>query len=100
LVEPAPGAMSIPITVKDLAAAAGLTREDPATLPLDIVRMAFASPQEPGAPADSRMVAIKRALDGFGSGGGRLPLPLRPATWRTHVLHAEISDDRLAAAIL
>ena len=98
VVEPAPGTMSIPITAADLAAVVGLTRDDPATLPLDIVRIAFASPEVPGAPADGRLAAIKKALDGFGS-GGRLPLPLAPATWRAHVLHADVADGRLAFAI-
>jgi hypothetical protein len=93
-----PGSMPIPIAAADLAAAAGLTREDPATLPLDIVRMAFAAPEAPGAPADGRLAAIRKALDGFGS-AGRLPLPLAPATWRAHVLHADVADSRLAFAI-
>jgi hypothetical protein len=93
-----PGSMSIPIAAAELAAAVGLSREDPATLPLDIVRIAFASPEVPGARADGRLVAIRKALDGPGS-GGRLPLPLAPATWRAHLLHADVADSRLAAAI-
>ena len=99
VIEPAPGTMSIPVTAADLAAAAGLTRDDPATLPLDIVRLTFPSPEGPGAAPDGRIVAIKKALDRVGS-RGRLPLPLTPATWRTHVLRAEVPGDRLASVIL
>src|SRR5262249_56131330 len=39
-----PGSLPIPIATADLAAAAGLHRDDPSTLGLDIVRLAFASP--------------------------------------------------------
>src|SRR5262245_57384786 len=96
---PEPGSMPIPIAAADLAAAAGLQRGDPSTLGLDIVRLAFASPDGTidGDPAPRE--AIARALSGAGPARGRLPLPLTPAIWRTDVLHDSVPDERLAAAI-
>jgi hypothetical protein len=32
-----PGSMSLPVSLADLAASAGLRRDDPSTLPIDIV---------------------------------------------------------------
>src|SRR5262245_60778882 len=95
---PAPGSMPLPLATADLAAAARLQRDDPSTLGLDIVRLAFAAPEGTtdgdAAPRD----AVIRALNRSGSTGGRLPLPLTPATWR-RVLRETVPDDRLAAAI-
>lgn len=94
-----PGSLPIPIATADLAAAAGLHRDDPSTLGLDIVRLAFASPDgtTDGDPAPRD--AVIRALNSGGSVRGRLPLPLTAATWRTHVLQESVPDERLAAAI-
>ena len=93
------GSMSIPVTLADLAKAAGLTRADPSTLPLDIVRLAFASPDDASDAATGPRAAIRRALDAGGDSGDRLPLPLSPATWRARVFRSEVPGDRLAAAI-
>jgi hypothetical protein len=96
----APGSMSIPVSLADLAAAAGLQRADPSTLPLDIVRLAFASPEGSKNQPPPRRTAILRILEGGGDSGDRIPLPLDPRIWRTHILSAEVADDRLAGAIL
>jgi hypothetical protein len=94
----APGSLSLPVTTAALASAAGVHRDDPSTLGIDIVRIAFASPK----PTDSEVTArgaIARALSTHGPAAGWLPLPLSPDTWRRHVLGDEVQDDRLAAAI-
>ncbi len=87
-----PGSMSIPVSLGELAAAAGLERIDPSTLPLDIVRLAFASPD--GAPNQqaSRRSAILRVLESRGDSGDRIPLPLHPRIWRAHVLSADVAS--------
>ena len=94
----APGSLPLPITTAALASAAGVHRDDPSTLGIDIVRLAFASarPTEPEAAARE---AIARALGAIGPAAGRIPLPLSPASWRRHVLREDIPDERLAAAI-
>lgn len=94
------GSMSIPAGLAELAAAAGVHRVDPSTLPLDIVRSAFASPDRPNDPWAARRAAIARVLDRAGDSGDRVPLPLSPRIWRAHVLRAEVPDKRLASAIL
>jgi hypothetical protein len=93
------GSMSIPVTLADLAKAAGLLRADPSTLPLDIVRLAFVGPDEGTDELAGRRAAIQQALETGGDSGDRLPLPLTPKTWRARVLRADVPDDRLAAAI-
>jgi hypothetical protein len=93
------GSMSIPVSLADLAAAAGIHRVDPATLPIDIVRIAFSSPDEAEGVV-RRRTAIAKALDSDGDSGDRMPLPLSPGIWRRHVLRAEVPDARLASAIL
>ena len=95
-----PGSMSIPVSLADLAAAAGLERVDPSTLPLDIVRLAFASPESAQHQSAPQRATILRALESGGDSGDRIPLPLDPRIWRAHVLPAEVADDRLAGAIL
>jgi hypothetical protein len=92
------GSMTIPVTVADLAAAIGVHREDPSTLPLDIVRMAFASPADGHEPEASVRAALNRVLAHDGQ-RDRLPLPLSASVWREHVLDGSVTDDRLAAAI-
>ena len=89
--------MPIPSTVAELAAAAGVHRVDASTLPLDIVRMAFASPD---GPDESRLrAAIARVLVRDGETDGRLPLPLSPRTWTARVFEQTIREHRLAGAI-
>ena len=55
--------MSIPVTLADLAKAAGLSRADPSTLPLDIVRLAFAGPDGGATRSAGRRAAIQQALE-------------------------------------
>ncbi len=94
------GSMSIPVSLADLAAAAGLERIDSSTLPLDIVRLVFASPESAKNQPAPRRAAILRVLESGGDSGDRIPLPLDPRIWRAHVLSGGIADDRLAGAIL
>src|SRR4051812_8160775 len=91
------GSVSIPIAAADLAAAAGLQRDDPSTIGLDIVRLAFASPNATAGEAAARQ-AIAAALSSTGQ-ASRIPLPLAAETWRRHVLRSDVPDDRLAASI-
>ena len=95
-----PGSMSIPVSLADLAAAAGLRRDDPATLPLDIVRLSFSSPDWRSSELARRRSAIAAALATAGESGARLPLPLSPRIWRERLLRSDVADARLAAAIL
>ena len=91
------GSMPIAARVADLAAAAGVHRIDAATLPLDIVRIAFASPD---GPEEARTrAAIAGVLQRDGPAAAHLPLPLSPKTWTARVLDARIADIRLASAI-
>jgi hypothetical protein len=94
------GSMSIPVSLADLAAAVGLERIDSSTIPLDIVRLAFASPESSKNQPAPQRAAILRVLEGGGNSGDRIPLPLDPRIWRAHVLPGEVADDRLAGAIL
>jgi hypothetical protein len=94
------GSMSIPLSLADLAAAAGVRRVDATTLPIDIVRLMFSSPDDEAGGSVARRAAIAKALQGDGDSGDRVPLPLSPRVWREHVLRADIPDARLAAAIL
>jgi hypothetical protein len=91
------GSMPMPCSVADLAAAAGVQRVDASTLPLDIVRIAFASPE---GPEETRTrAAIARVLQRDGTAAGLLPLPLSPRTWTGRVLGAPVTDGHLASAI-
>ena len=91
------GSMPIPISAADLAAAAGVHRVDASTLPLDIVRIAFASPE---GPEETRTrAAIARVLARDGVAAGQLPLPLSLKTWRERVLGGPVVDNGLASAI-
>lgn len=94
------GSMSIPVRLTDLAASAGLQRVDASTLPLDIVRLAFAAPEDAKNQPPSQRAAVLRALAGSGDSGDRIPLPLNPGTWRAHILSTDVADDRLAGTIL
>jgi hypothetical protein len=91
------GSVPIPGSVADLAAAAGVHRVDASTLPLDIVRIAFASPD--GAEETRIRAALARVLQRDGAAAGLLPLPLSPRTWTERVLGAAVADSHLAAAI-
>ena len=91
------GSMPIPVSVAELATAAGVERVDASTLPLDIVRIGFASAD---GPEEARVrAAIARVLQRDGAPLAQLPLPLSPKTWTGRVLDARIADGRLAAAI-
>ena len=90
------GSMPIAASVADLAAAAGVHRVDASTLPLDIVRIAFASPD--GQDERKTRAAIARVLQRDGA-AAQLPLPLSPQTWSAHVLRAPVAENRLAPAI-
>ena len=91
--------MPIPVTLADLAKAAGLSPADPSTLPPDIIRPLFAGPDGPSDALAGRRAAIQQALETGRDSGDRLPLPLSPKTWRARVLGANPPDERLAAAI-
>jgi hypothetical protein len=95
-----PGSMSLPLSLADLAAAAGLRSDDPSTLPIDIVRLSFSSPDWRSAEQARRRNAIATALDAAGESGARIPLPLSPRLWRERLLHSDVADARLAPAIL
>ena len=91
------GSMPIPASVADLATAAGVHRVDASTLPLDIVRIAFASPE---GPEETRTrAAIARLLQRDGAAAGQLPLPLSLKAWSGRLLNKAVADSRLAAAI-
>ena len=62
-----PASLPIPIASADLAAAAGIQRDDPSTLGLDIVRLAFASPHNSTGVETEARQAIARALESTGS---------------------------------
>jgi hypothetical protein len=93
------GSMPIPVSVAELAATAGLQRADPSTLPIDIVRLLFATPERARDQLSGRRAAVVAALERTGSGGDFLPLPLSPRTWRSHILGVEVANKGLAAAI-
>ena len=94
----APGSMPLPLPARELAEAIGLARADRATLPVDIVRFAFASADGSNAAETRARASLLAALQRTGS-GDLVPLPLSPDLWRAHILHADVPDDRLAAAI-
>jgi hypothetical protein len=91
--------MPIPVSVAELAAAAGLQRADPSSLPIDIVRLLFAAPERARDQLSGRRAAVRAALERTGRGGDLLPLPLSPQTWRRHILGVEVANKGLAAAI-
>src|SRR5687768_10255167 len=97
--QPAIGSMPIPATVAELAAAAGIHRVDAATLPLDIVRIAFASPDATSAEQATARAAIAGVLGRAGPDRELLPLPLSPKLWTERILRAPVDTSRLAPAI-
>jgi hypothetical protein len=97
LQQPAIGSVPFPGTAAELAAAIGVQRVDAATLPLDLVRMAFASPE--GQEEARLRAAVARLLRREAAASGRLPLPLSAKTWGTRVFETPIPENRLAAAI-
>src|SRR5918993_4239178 len=75
------GSMRLPLPASELAAAIGIHRVDPSTLPLDIVRLAFASPDGANASESAARAALSQALAGGGA-GDLVPLPLSPRAWQ------------------
>jgi hypothetical protein len=92
------GSMRLPLPAADLAAAINLSRVDPSTLPIDIVRIAYAFPDNANLHNPAVREALARALSQRGS-GDLVPLPLTPRLWTEHVLREAVPEDRLAAAI-
>src|SRR3954463_1303173 len=97
---PAPGLydLTLPARITDVAAAAGLQRADAATFPIDIVRLAFASPDGSNEGEMAARASLRAALEQGGTGDA-IPMPLSPDTWRTYILHTQAADPRLAAVI-
>ena len=89
--------MPISAPTADLAAAVGVQRDDASTLPLDIVRIAFSSPEGP-EEAKTR-AAIARVLQRDAVPVARLPLPLPAKTWTARVFEGRVAEGRLAASI-
>jgi hypothetical protein len=94
--DPSIVSLPIPATVAEIAAACGIHRVDGATLPLDLVRIAFASPD--GQEERKLRAALARLLQRDGTAAW-LPLPMSPKTWAAHVFRARVPESRLAAAI-
>src|ERR1700704_3039275 len=94
-----PGSMRIPAGISALAEAAGLHRSDPSTILIDIVRLAFAVPDNASDAGTTARIAVRRSLKNPGPAGDLVPLPWGASLWRDHVLHEHVADDRLAAAI-
>ena len=93
------GSMRLPLPAAELAAAIGIHRVDPSTLPIDIVRVAFAFPDKGNLQDPAVRPALARALAQRGT-GDLVPLPLTPRMWTEHVLRENVPEDRLAATIL
>ena len=96
--ETALGSLRLPVPAAELAAAVGIHRIDAATLPVDIVRLAFASPDNASAPETAARARLRDALAQRGR-GDVVPLPLSPRTWTQHVLRPPVAEDALAEAI-
>src|SRR5687767_10859537 len=86
--QPAIGSMPIPATVAELARAAGIHRVDASTLPLDIVRLAFASPDGTSVEQAATRAAVAGVLDRTGPDRDALPLPLGAKAWTDRILGA------------
>jgi hypothetical protein len=92
------GIGSMPIaSVADLAAAAGVHRVDASTLPLDIVRLAFASPDGTSAEQTAIRAALTGVLQRAAPQRELLPLPLGAKVWTDRILPA--TENGLASAI-
>ena len=96
--EGALASLRLPLPAAELATALGIHRVDPSTMPVDIVRLAFASPDNASAPETAVRARLAEALARTGR-GDLIPLPLSPRVWTQHVLRGPVSEDRLAAAI-
>jgi hypothetical protein len=97
--QPGIGSMPISTGVAELAAAAGIHRVDASTLPLDIVRIAFASPDGTSVEEAAARAAIARVLGRAGSAGDALPLPLSAKTWTDRIVGSQLAVGRIAPAI-
>jgi hypothetical protein len=94
-----PAGMALPVPAAELAAAAGLSRSDPATLPVDLVRALYASPER-ATDQETTRAAVRRLLESPPQGSDRFPLPLTAPIWRERLLQENVPDQRLASAIL
>ena len=92
------GSMRLPLPAAELAAALNIPRVDPSTLPIDIVRIAYAFPDNANLHDPAVRAALARALAQRGA-GDLVPLPLTPRMWTEHVLREDVPEDRLAATI-
>ena len=61
--DPPSGSMPIPVSLAELATAAGIQRADPSTLPIDIVRALFAAPERARDQSAARRAAVEAALE-------------------------------------
>jgi hypothetical protein len=96
--EGALGSVRLPLPAAELAASVGIHRVDPSSLPIDLVRLAFASPDNASASEAAARARLSEALARRGS-GDPIPLPLSPRVWRDQILREQVRDDDLAARI-
>jgi len=94
------GELALPVPIAEVATAVGLTHADPATLPLDLVRLMYASPRAADAAEATARAEVARVLRAPGKEGDWLPLPLTSTIWRERLLQERVSDEHLAEAIL
>ena len=96
--ESAIGSIRLPLPAAELARAVGIHRVDPSTLPLDLVRLAFASPDNANAEAAAVRTKLTQALTQRGAGEA-IQFPLSPRVWREHILREQVSDADLVVRI-
>lgn len=89
----------LPAPAQELAAALQISSLDRSQLVLTIVRSVYGITQ-----ADSRTTASQNFLalltNGTPSRSEQVPLPLDASIWRETILHRDVPDDRILAAIL
>jgi hypothetical protein len=89
----------LPAPAADLAEALGLPSTDRSRILLDIVRLAFDAP-DGHDDGDARLRARLNRLIESQVRGETAPLPLDPSIWRDTLLHRDVPDDALLAAVL